>query len=174
MWGISYIGSVWLPCDAPFVSVQLYCNEPFCVGVVILEWTLLFVLFKAVHYLFSGWTELLWRKKARGRMQGSSTTPGAGGSSGEFLHVCPLPIWFPSFSSRVCFTGEARPPPGTPGLFLSLVEDWCFSRYCWLSKLLNWYVDRTLKKTAGILQKCSYGLAGLAGLAAKGLREDNP
>lgn len=43
---------------------------------------------------------------------------------------------------RVCFTEEARPPPGTPGLFLSLVEDWCLSR--------NYQTDLLLQGQIGV------------------------
>ena len=29
---------------------------------------------------------------------------------------------------RVCFTGDERPAIGTPGLYLNVVEDWCYDR----------------------------------------------
>jgi len=38
---------------------------------------------------------------------------------------------------RVCFPDSERPVVGTPGLFLSLVEEWCFSREYMLTPLLR-------------------------------------
>jgi len=42
---------------------------------------------------------------------------------------------------RVCFPSSERPPVGTPGLFLSLVEEWCLSRNYHINYLLEGRLD---------------------------------
>eukprot|EP00092_Neocalanus_flemingeri_P002252 GFUD01002398.1.p1 GENE.GFUD01002398.1~~GFUD01002398.1.p1 ORF type:complete len:335 (+),score=93.35 GFUD01002398.1:299-1303(+) len=81
---------------------------------------------------------------------------------------------------RVCFPENERPQVGTPGLFLSLVEEWCFSREYEITSLLRgvWHpanmshhgiVQLQLSRTTPCLLAlylfimCIVGILGLSG-----------
>jgi len=81
---------------------------------------------------------------------------------------------------RVCFPFDEMPQVGTPGLFLSLVEDWCFSRNYEVTSLLRgvWHphnmsqhgiIQLQLSRTTPCLLAlyffimCIVGILGLSG-----------
>merc|ERR1712173_499531 len=53
---------------------------------------------------------------------------------------------------RVCFPDTERPLVGTPGLFLSLVEDWCFIRDYKVTPLMRGLWSPTNMSDYGVIQ----------------------